>query len=362
MKVLHLMVSGRAGGIESLLRDYVEYSRHENIFLFAWAGGIVAEQIEASGSPVIVMDKQKQGTRAVCKRILELCDTERVDVIVAHHAAPMLRLAAMAAKLRSPRIKVICYAHSNAFELCDGRRKKGLALRKWIYRTTFLRADAAVAISNSVKDSLVEYLGLPGSRITVIYNGAILERFHRGRTEGGKTLRLIYVGRLIEEKGVQTILQALGYLRDADCRLTIVGDGDYRAPLQAIAKELDIDSRVQFLGTRDDVPELLADSDVFVHLPDCAEGFGIAVVEAMASGLICVCGDRGALPEIVNDGRSGFIVEKNDPERLAQILRAIAEDPNSEIYENIRTNALEASRQFSVEAFSAKLDNLIEES
>ena len=355
------MVSGRAGGIESLLRDYVEYSRHENLFLFAWAGGPVAEQIEAGGSPVIVMDKQKQGTRAVCKRILELCDTERVDVIVAHHAAPMLRLAAMAAKLRSPRIKVICYAHSNAFELCDGRRKKGLALRKWIYRTTFLRADAAVAISNSVKDSLVEYLGLPGSRITVIYNGAILERFHRGRTEGGKTLRLIYVGRLIEEKGVQTILQALGYLRDADCRLTIVGDGDYRAPLQAIAKELDIDSRVQFLGTRDDVPELLADSDVFVHLPDCAEGFGIAVVEAMASGLICVCGDRGALPEIVEDGVSGILVRNNDPAALAETLRAISRDPDSETYRNLRAGAVKASRNYSIETFAGKLDRLLEE-
>lgn len=355
------MVSGRAGGIESLLRDYVEYSRHENLFLFAWAGGPVAEQIEAGGSPVIVMDKQKQGTRAVCKRILELCDTERVDVIVAHHAAPMLRLAAMAAKLRSPRIKVICYAHSNAFELCDGRRKKGLALRKWIFRTTFLMADATVAISNSVKDSLVEYLGLPGSRIMVIYNGAILERFHRAKTAEGKTLRLIYVGRLIEEKGVQTILQALGHLRDADCRLTIVGDGDYRAPLQAIAKELDIDSRVQFLGTRDDVPELLADSDVFVHLPDCAEGFGIAVVEAMASGLICVCGDRGALPEIVEDGVSGFLVKNNDPERLAEIVRAIAGNPNSEAYAKIRANAVTAAGRFSIEAFTAKLDALIEE-
>lgn len=361
MKVLHLMVSGRAGGIESLLRDYVEYSRHENLFVFAWAGGPVAEQIEKSGCRVIVMDKEKQGARAVCGRILELCDTEGVDVIISHHAAPMLRLVAMTAKLKNPKMKVICYAHSNAFELCDGRRKKGLALRKWIYRTTFLRADAAVAISNSVKDSLVQYLGLPEKRITVIHNGAILERFHHGRTDGGKTLRLIYVGRLIEEKGVQTILKALRGLTDVDCCLTVVGDGDYRAPLQALAKELGIDSKVRFLGTRADVPELLADSDVFVHLPDCAEGFGIAVVEAMASGLICICGDRGALPEIVKDGVSGFIVKNNDPKRLAEIVRAIAGNPNSEAYTKIRANAVEAAQKFSIEAFTGKLDELIEE-
>ena len=356
------MVSGQAGGIESLLRDYVEYSRHENLFLFAWDGGPAAERIAQCGCRVVLMDKQKQGARAVCKRILDLCEEERVDAVIAHHAAPMLRLVAMTAKLKNPKLKVIWYAHSNAFELCDGRRKKGLSLRKWIYRTTFFRADAAVAISHSVKDSLVEYLGLPGSRITVIHNGAILKRFHRTKATGGKTLRLIYVGRLIEEKGVQTILTAFAGLQDVDCRLTIVGDGDYREALQTLVKELNIGDRVTFLGTRTDVPELLAQADVFIHVPDCAEGFGIAVVEAMASGLICVCGDRGALPEIVDDGRSGFIVEKNDPERLAQILRAIAEDPNSEIYENIRANALEASRQFSVEAFSAKLDNLIEES
>lgn len=361
MKVLHLMVSGQAGGIESLLRDYVEYSRHENLFLFAWDGGPAAERIAQCGCRVVLMDKQKQGARAVCKRILELCEEERVDAVIAHHAAPMLRLVSMTAKLKNPKLKVIWYAHSNAFELCDGRRKKGLALRKWIYRTTFFRADAAVAISNSVKDSLVKYLGLPENRITVIHNGAILKRFHRAQAGDSRNLRLIYVGRLIEEKGVQTIVKALAHLKDVDCRLTVVGDGDYREALQTLVKELDIEDRVEFLGTRTDVPALLAASDVFIHVPDCAEGFGIAVVEAMASGLICVCGDRGALPEIVSDGISGFIVENNDPERLARILRAIAEEPNSEIYETIRANALEASRQFSIEAFTVKLDDLVEE-
>ena len=360
MKVLHLMVSGQAGGIESLLRDYVEYSRHENLFLFAWDGGPAAERIAACGCRVILMDKEKEGARAVCKRILALCEEERVDVVIAHHAAPMLRLMAMLAKMRNSKIKVLWYAHSNAFELCDGRRKKGLTLRKWIYRTTFYRADGAIAISNSVKDSLVRYLGLPEERITVIYNGAILKRFSQKRAGGdGKTLRLIYVGRLIEEKGVQTILKALSLLPEVDCRFTVVGDGDYREPLQALAGKLGIAEKVEFLGTRTDVPELLAQADVFMHLPDCEEGFGIAVVEAMASGLICVCGDRGALPEIVEDGVNGFLVHNNDPERLAEILGTI--DPDSAESKILRANAVKTSEKFSIEAFAAKLDDLIEE-
>ena len=233
-------------------------------------------------------------------------------------------------------------------------------MRKWIYRTTFLRADGAVAISNSVRDSLVRYLGLPEKRITVIYNGAILKRFFHERPAGdGKPLRLIYVGRLIEEKGVQTILKALGRLADTDYRLTVVGDGDYREALQTLARELGIAEKVHFLGTRTDVPELLSQADVFLHLPECEEGFGIAVVEAMASGLICVCGDRGALPEIVEDGVSGFIVKDNDPAVLADILRTIAAEPAR--YEAVRANAVAASRKFSIEAFTEKLDGLIEE-
>ena len=361
MRVLHLMVSGRAGGIESLLRDYAAYSRHENLFVFAWAGGPVAEQIEAGGCRVIVMDKEKQGALAVCRRILKLCEEERVDAVITHHAAPMLRILAMLAQMRNPKIKVLWYAHSNAFELCNGRRKKGLALRKWIYRLTFRKADKAVAISNSVRDSLVHYLGLPEEHIAVIYNGAILKRFSRERVSSGNTLRLIYVGRLIEEKGVQTILKALGSLPEVDYRFTVAGDGDYREPLQALARELGIADRVTFLGTRSDVPELLADADVFVHLPDCAEGFGIAVVEAMASGLICVCGDRGALPEIVEDGVSGILVRNNDPAALAEILRAISRDPDSETYRNLRAGAVKASRNYSIEAFAEKLDRLLEE-
>lgn len=360
MKVLHLMVSGQAGGIESLLRDYAAYSRHENLFLFAWDGGPAAERIAACGCRVILMNKEKQGAKAVFSRILSLCQQERVDAVITHHAAPLLRIAAMAAKWRNPGIKVFCYAHSNGFELCDFRRKKGLTVRKWIYKASFQRANRAIAISNSVRDSLVRLLGVPAEHIAVIYNGSILERFRhqRARTAGGP-LRLIYVGRLIEEKGVQTILRALSTLTQVDYRFTVVGDGAYRAPLEQLARQLDV--KAEFLGTRADVPELLAGADVFAHLPECEEGFGIAVVEAMASGLLCLCGDRGALPEIVEDGVSGFIVKDNDPEALARLLADIARNPNAAAYETIRANAVEASGRFSIQSFADKLDSLIEE-
>ena len=357
MKVLHLMVSGRAGGIESLLRDYVNYSRHENLFLFAWDGGPMADQIENSGCRVIRMNQPQEGSRAVCRRILELCKQERVAAVVVHHEAPLLRLAALLARHRCPEIRVFCYAHSDARFLCGTGKKVGLAVKKQIFRYTFRRADKAVAISNAVKDSLMGYLGVPEEHIAVIYNGAVLSRFHPVERRPAGPLRLIYVGRLIEEKGVQNTLTALSRLKDVDYRFTIVGDGDYRQTLEALAKELGIGDQVDFLGTRSDVPELLAGADVFIHLPDCAEGFGIAVVEALASGLICVCNDRGALPEIVEDGVSGLIVKSGDS--VAERLRSLI--PGSAQWERIRRGAVDAAQKFSIETFAAKLDDLIEE-
>ena len=361
MKVLHLMVSGQAGGIESLLRDFAAHSRHENLFVFAWDGGPVADQLEKSGCQVFRMREPEEGPWRVCRGILHICKQERVEAVIVHHEAPLLRLTALLARRCLPGLKVLCYAHSDAHFLCGTGKKANLAVKKWVFRFTFCRADRAVAISNAVKQSLIEYLGVPENHITVIYNGTVLSRFHPAEHRPEETLRLIYVGRLIEEKGVQTILKALASLPEVDYRFTVVGDGDYREPLQALARELGIADRVAFLGTRADVPELLADADVFMHLPDCAEGFGIAVVEAMASGLICVCGDRGALPEIVEDGVSGILVRNNDPAALAETLRAISRDPDSETYRNLRAGAVNAARNYSIEAFAGKLDRLLEE-
>ena len=253
MKVLHLLVSGQAGGIESLLRDYVNYSRHENLFVFAWESGPAADQIEAHGCKVFRMCQPQEGSLRVCRRILEICEQEQVDAIVAHHEAPLLRLTALMAKRRRS-IRVFCYAHSDAHFVCDTGKKASLAVKKRIFRYTFRTADKAVAISNAVRDSLVDYLGVPEDHIAVIYNGAVLERFHPSERRPDGPLRIIYVGRLIEEKGVQTTLRALSQLSGIAYRFTVVGDGPYREALEALARELGISYRLYFLCARTDVP------------------------------------------------------------------------------------------------------------
>lgn len=358
MKVLHLLVSGQAGGIESLLRDYVEYSRHENLFVFAWEDGPAADQIEKRGCKVFRMQQPQEGSLRVCRRILGICKQERVEAVVVHHEAPLLRLTALLVRRRQPWIRVFCYAHSDAHFLCGTGKKVGLALKKQVFRFTFRKADKTLAISNAVKNSLVSYLRVPEDHIAVIYNGAILSRFHASEHRPDGPLRLIYVGRLIPEKGVQTILRALSQLSDVNYRFTVVGSGPYEEELHRLAKSQGIADNVDFLGTRTDVPELLARADVFVHVPDCAEGFGIAVVEAMASGLLCVCGNRGALPELVENGVNGILLPDNTSEALAHALRSIAQAPQD--YEAIRHQAVVASRRFSMEAFASRLDGLIE--
>jgi glycosyltransferase involved in cell wall biosynthesis len=113
---------------------------------------------------------------------------------------------------------------------------------------------------------------------------------------------------------------------DVPARCILVGDGSERCSLEALARDRDVEGWVSFCGYRDDVPDLLAAMDVYVNA--CrAEGFGLAVVEAMQSGLPVVVADAGALPELVRDGFDGFIVPAGNADALTRQLLRLALDP-----------------------------------
>ena len=251
--------------------------------------------------------------------------------------------AAFARWCRSRRIVVVqtCDLYANTFalpaaalagvrarvgsrrELNPDKSSGQIRLQRQAYRC----AHAVVANSRAAKGAL-EAEGLAPSRIRVIANGVDLAGFApRGARRRIQTV--LTVANLRDEKGHDILLQAAALLcaSRGDVRFLIAGDGPRRADLEALARRLDLDRRVQFLGHRDDVPALLAEADAFV-LPSRSEAFPNGVIEAMAAGLPVVASAVGGLLDLVDNGRTGLLVRPNDPPALAGALETLIDAPD----------------------------------
>jgi len=135
------------------------------------------------------------------------------------------------------------------------------------------------------------------------------------------------VGRLAVNKDQATLLRTFKELLDkgVNSKLVVVGDGPLREQLQKEAKEMKIESKVQFLGFRDDVSDLLYAMDVFV-LSSVAEGVPLALLEAMFAKKPVVVTDAGGNAEVVTDGENGFVVQQRDPEGLCEAILKVYSD------------------------------------
>lgn len=214
-------------------------------------------------------------------------------------------------------------------------------LQRWTTRVA--------AVSEAVRDSLITH-GIDKEKIVVIDNGIELSRYsNAGSSEirvqlgiGDETL-ILFVGRLIAQKGVDVLIDALSRLPSG--RLCIVGDGVMRKGLEAQAKKMGVAARVAFLGKRSDVPSLMKSSDCLV-LPSRWEGLGLVIPEAFAVGLPVVTTDFPAALAMITSGENGIVVPKDDPERLAQ---AIEQMLDRNFRKRLAAAALGSAARFSIQ-------------
>src|SRR5438094_5494528 len=280
----------------------------------------------------------------------ELFETERFDLIHAHDWVVGRAGVELKNQLGLPLISTI-----HATEMGRGGSFDGEYRRKVrdIERLLVDQSDGIICCSNYMLDHIQHQLGAVNAKIRVIPNGVEVSRFKRdgpphliptGVSENRKVI--LFVGRIVREKGIFTLLEALDELRNRgkNVSLVFVGEGPLKEDL---AKEIlwrKLSDRVKlagFVGEKKLV-SLYNSSDAFV-LPSHYEPFGMVALEAMASRIPVVVSDVGGLSEIIEDGITGVKVPASDPRALAEgILRVL---DNRELSERLKENAYQAVQE-----------------
>ncbi len=234
----------------------------------------------------------------------------------------------------------------------------GTAYDWLIGRWPFILADRVIAVSEWAKHDIAKY-GVDMGRIETIPNGVDADEFHTG---GGGGF-LLFVGRLVPQKGIPYLLDAMPLVlkEHPGARLVLAGRGSLHDSLKRKAARMGLGGSVIFSGYMEE--EALKDAygacDLFV-LPSTVEPFGIVVVEAMASGRPVVCTDSGGVREVVADGVNGFLVPPRDPRALADSICQLLSD--ADLRERMGREGRRIAREkFGWKAISLKTKRLYEE-
>lgn len=202
---------------------------------------------------------------------------------------------------------------------------------RWRYRCLAPLVRRCFPVSQPLADLLVERCGIPPSRIQVIPNGIDPALFAPagGRQRAASAGPIIgTLARLDPRKGIPVLLRALAQVLPAlpEASLVIGGDGEERVALEREAQDLGVAGRARFAGPVHDPPAFYRRLDLFV-LPSLDEGFGLVVLEAMAAGLPVIGTRVGGVPDIIEHGRNGILVEPGDAGAIADALRALWAEP-----------------------------------
>ena len=214
---------------------------------------------------------------------------------------------------------------------CDVNRMLNEGGKQGQIMSMLLKAPFITAVSDALRDNMVAR-GIPGERISTIPNGVNAALFHiRNRREARAMLNLkfegkvaLFVGRLSEEKGLSTLIDAAGRLfqRRADLLLCLIGDGPLMLPLKARVRELGITANVWFLGQQNHnaVANWLGACDVFC-LPSLREGCPNVVIEALSSGRPVVASRVGSIPDMLTDA-TGILVDAQNVNGFSDALES----------------------------------------
>jgi glycosyltransferase involved in cell wall biosynthesis len=314
------------------------------------------QRLETMGWPVSFYERQMgdKHPRHIL-RLLKQVDTERIQVIHAHD--PGSKMAALVCKALRPHLKVVFTVHDT--HIIAGLSKPKRLLHRYAL-------NGHVAISESVAQECLDH-GL--NNVRKLYNGVDLSQFTPRRLQprsAHEPVRLVQVARFeLYKKGQDILLKALRLCLDQGLpvQLSLVGmvPDDLPEPqqqfqqLRQMIRSLGLEAHVDLLVNRTDVPAILQTQDVFV-LPSRKEGFGLVIIEAMASGLPVIASRLDGPAELIQHENNGLLFQPEDSSALAEQIKRLVRATSQE-FERFAIAGLETARQFSIQQMVAGYAN-----
>lgn len=264
-------------------------------------------------------------------KALKAINENKYDIIHVHGHIPGFCLLPL-----KKRATFIFTAHNPNPWMVKSFSRIKQAFRICAFRMVELRivknADCVITVSEQLKKEFIRRFRIPSQKIRVIPNGVDANLFHPTISSSNDILQkyqlpenyVLFVGRLVEQKGVQFLLKAI---KGTNIHLVIIGGGPLYFYLKELSRRLEINKQIHFIGSvpLDDLRKIYAKAK-FCVIPSVAEGFPLVGLEAMASGLPIIASKIEGVEEMVIDGYNGFLFEKGNVKKLREHILKLFED------------------------------------
>lgn len=236
-----------------------------------------------------------------------------------------------------------------------GERRIPIAMRKDFFMFQLGEVDGFISPSRYIADNYIR-AGFPGEKINVIWNGIDIEKFSSVTKKESNEIRFTYIGYLGHHKGIHVLIDTLSLLKKEPIRINLAGEGDQRKKLEKKARRFGKRKQVAFWGKVDNrrIGEVLAETDVFVLPSIWPENQPVTITEAMASGIPVIASNIGGIPELIDDGVSGFLFKPGDVGDLYNKMMYFILNP-----EKIREFGLAAFNTIAAKTFQYQVQEIV---
>ncbi|MFV1982140.1 MAG: glycosyltransferase [Thiohalomonadales bacterium] len=347
--VVHIIDRLPPDGAERLMVDILK-NRTEN-FRFAVLslveGGALEEELSQISVPVTIFNKSSKFDFSVLFKLIFWFIKHKPSVVHTHlfTADTWGRLAASITRVPC----IITTVHST-------NTWKG-TIHRFVDQVLSLITDRVVACSEEVANVLIASFKISRKRIEIISNGIDFNRFEAVKLTTIREIdslasditKMVVIGRLHPAKGHLDLIKAITHIKAGNTKFHVflVGEGELKDQIITNCIESNINENVTLMGQRTDIPEILAKTDIFI-MPSHWEGLPMALLEAMAMSMPVIATRVGGIPDVIENGVNGFLIDKSDDVELANKMVKLIND------KELRSAFGNEAKKTVIENYSAK--------